>query len=185
MIEWYDEDREFKSPDEEPHNEGILLFSDSRSCYDDDIENILEDIKSGISGYGNTIEIEPHGDGLDLMEEDAVEAEEHFLVNSLWIIHHECILDSELKKDFRFCIQHTPPQTMILIWIDGPEKEHDEIEADIEEAVDSGKVEIVKTKKMLTHLIERYLGKEANPKMGKEKVIAWNNNVWRILDMRC
>lgn len=185
MIEEYSEDRRFEPPDEKPHNEGILLFSNSKSCYDDDIENILESIKPDITEYGNTIVFEPHGDGLDLMYENSVEAEKYFITNSLWLIHHQCILEEEIQDDFGFCINHTPPRTMILIWIDGTERPKNEVEREIQDAINKDKVEIVKSKEVLKHLIKKYLGKDANPKLRREDVITWNNNVHRLLNMRC
>jgi len=184
-MERYAEDREFEPPGAEPHNEGILLFSDSTSCYDDDIENILDSITADITGYEETIVVEPHGDGLDLMYEDAVGAEKHFLKSSLWLIHYECILDEDLQEGFGFCINHTPPRTMILIWIDDTERDVEVVEGEIGEVVNEDKVEIVKSKKVFLHVIENYLGVDANPKMRRQEVITWNNNVHRLLKMRC
>ena len=43
-MEKYAENREFESPDKKPHNEGICLFSDSKNCYGDDLESLLNEI---------------------------------------------------------------------------------------------------------------------------------------------
>ena len=124
-MEKYAEDREFEPPDKKPHNEGICLFSDSRSCYGDDIESILKEVSPNISGYEETIVADPHGEGLDLMRDDPVEAESTILKSSLWVIHYDCITKYGLKNDFRSAINSTPPRTQVYILIDASEIEYE------------------------------------------------------------
>lgn len=180
----YAEDREFGPPDKKPHNEGICLFSDSKSCYGDDLESILNEITPKISGYEETIVADPHGEGLDLMRDDPVEAETTILKSSLWLVHHECIIEDDLKDEFRRVINATPPRTHVCILIDAPESEHEEIEEDLDEVTDSQNVFTVKSKPVLRNSIRQYLDMSANPKRGKEEVIEWNNNVCDLIDAR-
>lgn len=183
-MERYAEDQEFGPPDNKPHNEGILLFSDSKDCYGDDLESILNDITSDISGYNETIVADPHGEGLDLMKDDPVEAETTLLKNSLWLIHHECITEHGLKEDFRKTVQATPPRTQVCIWIDAPEREHDRIEDELDKITDSQNVYTVNTKMVLKNSVKQYLDLHANPKRGKQEVIDWNNKVRDLIDAR-
>jgi hypothetical protein len=185
MIERYAEDRRFEPPDKRPHNEGILLFSDSRTCYDEDIESILDTVTPNISGYNEAIVADPHGEGLDMIRDDPVNAESFFLTNSLWLIHHECITDDGLKDDFRHAIQTTPPRTQIYIWIDAPENDHDDIEDDLGEVCESQNVNLVKSKSILRSNVLNYLNLNANPKRGRVEVIKWNNNVHDRIKARC
>ncbi|QRV14659.1 hypothetical protein JMJ58_17270 [Haloterrigena salifodinae] len=180
----YAEDQEFGPPDNKPHNEGILLFSDSKTCYGEDLSSILSDITSEISGYNETIVADPHGEGLDLMKDDPIEAETIFLKNSLWLIHYECITENGLKDDFRSAIQATPPRTQVCIWIDTPEAKHDDIEDDLDKITDSQNVYTVKSKNVLKTNIKLYLDLHANPKRGKEEVIEWNHTVCDLLNAR-
>jgi len=183
-MERYAEDREFEPPDKKPHNEGICLFSDSKNCYGDDLESILKEITSKISGYEETIVADPHGEGLDLMLDDPVEAEETILKSSLWLIHYECITKYDLKSDFRKAINSTPPRTQVCILIDAPETEHDDIENDLDKITDSKNVYTVKSKAVLKSQMRQYLDSNVNPKRGKEEVIKWNNNVCDLIDAR-
>jgi hypothetical protein len=183
-MERYAENREFEPPDKKPHNEGICLFSDSKSCYGDDLESILNEITPKISGYEETIVADPHGEGLDLMKDDPVEAETTILKSSLWLIHHECITKYDLEDDFRSAINSTPPRTHVCILIDAPEAEHEQIEEDIGKITDSQNVYTVKSKAVLRNSVRQYLDFSANPKRGKEEVIKWNNNICDLIDAR-
>jgi len=183
-MEEYAEDRKFEPPDKKPHNEGICLFSDSKSCYGDDLESILKEITPKISGYEETIVADPHGEGLDLMLDDPVEAEKTILKSSLWLIHYKCITKYDLKDNFRSAINATPPRTQVCILIDAPETEHDDIEAELDEITDSKNVYTVKSKPVLRNSMRQYLDMSANPKRGREEVIKWNNNVCDLIDAR-
>lgn len=183
-MERYAEDREFGLPDNKPHNEGILLFSDSKDCYGEDLDTILGNISSEISGYNETIVADPHGEGLALMKDDPVEAETTLFKNSLWLIHHKCITSHGLKKDFRRAIQATPPRTQVCIWIDAPESDHDSIEDELDKITDSQNVHLVKSKSVLKTNVKIYLDLHANPKRGKQEVIDWNNKVCDLIDAR-
>lgn len=183
-MERYAEDRRFEPPDKEPHNEGICLFSDSKNCYGEDIESILNDIVPDISGYKETIVADPHGEGLDLMREDPIEAETTILKSSLWLIHQKCITEYDLKEDFRSAVQSTPPRTHICIWIDAPESEHGDIEDELSKITDSKNVYTVKSKAILRNSMRQYLDLNANPKRGRGEVIKWNNNVCDRIDAR-
>lgn len=184
MIERYEEDRKFIPPSEKPHNEGIMLFSFSKTCYGDNLEDVLERITPKIQGYDKAIVADPHGEGIDLMEEDPVENEKYFLINSLWLVHHECVTDDDLKDDFRGAIKTSPKRTQVLVWIDAPQPECDEIEDDISELEDEINVHIVKSKEILRTQIHTYLDLKANPMRGRKEVIAWNNNVCDMLEAR-
>ena len=183
-MERYAENRKFEPPDKKPHNEGICLFSDSKTCYGDDIESILSEITSKISGYEKTIVADPHGEGLDLMKEDFVEAEKTVLKSSLWLIHHKCITEYGLKEDFRSAVESTPPRTQVCIWIDAPETEHEDIEEKLGKITDSQNVYTVTSKPVLRNSMRQYLDISANPKRGREEVIEWNNNVRDLIDAR-
>jgi hypothetical protein len=183
-MERYAEDREFEPSDEKPHNEGISLFSDSKACYGENLESILNEITSDISGYEETIVTDPHGECLDLMKDDPVEAEKTILKSSLWLIHYESITESGLKEDFRKAIQATPPRTMVCIWIDALEEEYDDIEDALDKITDSKNVYTVKSMPVLRHSMRQYLDMSANPKRGRQEVIDWNNKVCDLIDAR-
>jgi len=139
---------------------------------------------SKISGYEETIVADPHGEGLDLMLDDPVEAEKTILKSSLWLIHYKCITKYDLKDNFRSAINATPPRTQVCILIDAPETEHDDIEAELDEITDSKNVYTVKSKPVLRNSMRQYLDMSANPKRGREEVIKWNNNVCDLIDAR-
>lgn len=183
-MEEYAEDREFEPPGKKPHNEGICLFSDSKKCYGEDIGSILKGIIPKISGYDETIVVDPHGEGLDLMLDDPVEAEKTILKSSLWLVHYECITKYDLKDDFRSAINSTPPRTQVCILIDAPESKHVDIEEELDEITDSKNVYTVKSKPVLRNSMRQYLDISANPKRGRQEVIEWNNNVCDLIDAR-
>lgn len=184
MIERYEEGRRFIPPSEKPHNEGIMLFSFSKACYGEDLEKVLNRITPNIHGYDKAIVTDPHGEGIDLMQEDPVENEKYFLINSLWLVHHECVIDDGLKDDFRGAIKASPKRTQVIIWIDASRPKCDEIEEAISELEDEINVNIVKSKEILQSRIQTYLDLKANPMRGRKEVIAWNNNVCDILEAR-
>lgn len=183
-MEEYADEREFEPPDKEPHNEGICLFSDSKNCYGENLESILKQITDKISGYKETIVADPHGEGLDLILDDPVEAEKTILKSSLWLIKYECITKYDLKEEFRERINCTPPRTQVCILVDAPKSEHEEIKTDIKKILESKNVYIIKSKPVLKNQMRQYLDSNVNPKRGKEEVIQWNNNVCDLIDAR-
>lgn len=151
----------------ESHTEGILLFSESQTCYGRSLSSIIEEISDDIPGYGETIKAEPHTDGWQSIQlaSDDPDAHKHVLDNSAWVIHHDCIYNDGYEHVFKLQISGLFRECCVIVWADPAS---DDVDAD--EIQDTSrfpdKVSVVTTEAELKRKITEYLTYGMNPKTG-------------------
>lgn len=163
----------------ESHTEGILLFSESQTCYGKPLSSILEEISTEIWGYGESIMAEPHADGwetIQLASEDP-DANKHVLDNSVWLIHYDCLYNNNYKSEFNLHISSFPREGCVIVWAD---PEVDDVDEDV--AGDTSrypdKVSAVTSEEELKRALTWYLGHGVNPKTGAgQKIKRWKQRV--------
>lgn len=163
----------------ESHTEGILLFSESQTCYGKHLSSILEEISTEIWGYGDSITAEPHADGWETIQlaSEEPEANKHVIESSAWLIHYDCLHNNGYEGEFNLHISSFPREGCIIVWSDPNEEEIDK-----ERAGDTSrypdKVNAVTSEKELKRVLCGYLGHGVNPKTGgSPKIQQWKRRV--------
>lgn len=162
------------------HTEGILLFSETQTCYGKPLSSIIEEISDDIPGYGETIKAEPHADGWDtiqLASEDP-DAHKHVLDNSAWVIHHECFRKDGYETVFKLQIAGFFRECCVIIWADPTSDDT----VDKEDVQDTSrfpdKVTVVTSETKLKRELTDYLTYGMNPKTGcGPKIRKWKHRV--------
>lgn len=164
----------------ESHTEGILLFSETQTCYGKSLSTIIDEIRDDIPGYGETINAEPHADGWDtiqLASEDP-DAHKHVLDNSAWVIHHECFQKDEYEAVFKLQIAGFFRECCVIIWAD-PDSDGRGDDADVPDTSRfPDKVSVVTSEADLKQELTDYLTYGMNPKTGcGSKIRKWKHRV--------
>ena len=160
------------------HSEGLVLFSPTGSCYGMNLSEIVEKVKPDITNYGESVVIEPHGDGLTRAISGP---EDHILLleNSIWLIDCECLIDDQWCNDLKHLIRTFPLAGNSIVWID---EEIHNISNEDKKLVNtmSEKIEIVECESLLMAKIKDYIQYSANPTFGCGSIADWRNEVHRL-----
>lgn len=161
------------------HTEGILLFSESQTCYGKPLSDIIGDIKRDIPGYGKTIKAEPHTDGWQSIQlaGDDPDAHKHILDKSAWLIHYDCYKD-EYEHVFKMQISGFFRECCVILWSDPTNVNY----VDEDELRDNSrfpdKVRMVTSESELKRVLREYLTYGMNPKTGSgQKILTWKRRV--------
>lgn len=162
------------------HTEGIALFSPRNCCYGQELHELIEELKPNLTNYGETIQVAPYGDCLDLIVDCTVDENRTLLENSIWLIDCECILKKDLLPHFQYILRTTFPYAgNAIIWVDeGRHNVSEEDEAEIETL--STKTKVVYCKEDLLDKMEGYLEFSVNPHFTSGNIVEWKNEVHRI-----
>lgn len=182
-INWILDMTEMGTHDEdkiESHTEGILLFSETQTCYGKPLSDIIDEIRDDIPGYGETVRAEPHADGwetIQLASEDP-DAHKHILDNSAWVIHHECYQKDGYETLFKLQIAGFFRECCVIIWADPTNNDA----VDPDEIQDTSrfpdKVTVVTSESGLKRELTNYLTYGMNPKTGcGPKIQRWKDRV--------
>jgi hypothetical protein len=161
------------------HPEGVALFTPNESCYGMSLSNIVNEVKTDITNYGEKVVLEPHGQCLSEAVDSGVDEQRILYENSIWLIDCDCIIDDELFPDFKYLIRTFPPVGNVVIWVD--DQMHSltsEDEATINNF--STKPDVVYSKQRLLSKVEDYTEYSANPTFSCGNIIEWRNEVHRI-----
>ena len=163
----------------ESHTEGILLFSETQTCYGKPLSTIIGDISDDIWGYGESITAEPHADGWSAIQiaSDDPDANKHMLDNSAWIIDYDCFHNGGYKSELNLHSAGFFREGCIIVWADPTQ--HDTDGNDIEDnSRYPDKVSTVTSEDGLKRELTIYLDHGMNPKRGSgSKIQRWKQRV--------
>lgn len=166
--------------DIDSHIEGIALLSCTGKCYGMPLQEIIEEVKPDVTDYGDSIELEPHTDCLDIAIDCTNEEHRMLIENSIWLVDCECFFNEEYHPQVKNLIKMSfPNRGNGLIWID--ESRHSLTESEEQELKSiSTKTKVVDDVDHLLEKIESYLEFSVNPYFGSGNIVEWYNEVHRI-----
>lgn len=164
------------------HTENVLLVSESKRCFDQHLDELMQDVLEDASGYGDHFDYIPHSDGYDLLVEPTHEDRIISLENSVWLVEGHCFNCEEIKIEE--AIQYDiPPEAEVIVWTDPEMEEIPESNLDDIDGL-SHKVFLVETEQSLRTAIQTYFTRDCHPRRSKHCVdwkIAARNRQERII----
>lgn len=160
------------------HSESILLLSDNQRCFDRKLINIIEDIKSDILDYGDSISADPNVKRCEKVKMCKENSEIHksMLWNSVWLINYKCVKSDIYETHLTYLIRNIPLESKVIICVKGSDKEDKQIKEDLYSKF-SNKVTVVFSKKELKLELTTYLDQTVNPKRNPNYVADWKEKV--------
>lgn len=155
--------------DTSPHDQFLLILSESSSCFGYDYSDIAEEIKDGVTG--NELSVYKYCHPLKDIDETS-----RLIQNSIWLIHwEECLKDGDYPHlDVMLDRSMFPVYTEAIICTeDGGREKVKEIENEYKG------ISVVHSRDTLLSAAKIRLT-DINPivRSGREKLKNWNNEIW-------
>jgi hypothetical protein len=164
------------------HDENVVVICEpGAQCFGSDPVDILREEKQNVDDHPNALEATPEPSGLDLVRQASTDyrSQMNLLVNSLWLIHYQCLLDSDCADVISTNARLVPDAGQIVIWVDC-QGSRGSVKSKLEGIIPRASIEIAESD--FRRRVNGYLNYTANPTKGQEDLKDWSQKVFTQLE---
>lgn len=164
------------------HDENIVIICDpDSSCFGSTPVDIIREEKQKVDDHPDAVDATPEPNGLDIARraETDYRSQMELLVNSLWLIHYPCLLESDCASAISNNARLVPGAGHVVIWVDC-EGSREDVKSQLDGIIPRAYIKTSESD--FRKHVWGYLNNNSNPKNGKEDLRDWSQKVLTRLE---
>lgn len=164
------------------HDENVVIICDSNAtCFGTDPLDLIKEEKKRIEECPDSVDATPEPEGLKIAQnaDTDYQSQMQLHVNSLWLVHYSCLLDSDHVGTISNNANLVPDTGQVLVWVDCKD-DREEVAENLTGIIPRAYIE--HSEADFRRKVWGYLSQIANPENGQEDLKEWSQEVHRTLE---